>query len=142
MPAKGRVDRIDIDRALQLTRELSSLQNQSDFVACVSRIRKEFGGYDGYARNLKLLFQNALVGEKLNLAFEVMKLLMQMERASADMTGSIDAFEKATHLLSDEELEQALQREARRAIAVTSESAFNLPPNTLEAIGSPKLEGP
>lgn len=116
MPRAGRVDRIDVDRALQLARDLGNLRNQSDFVACVSRIRQEFGGYDGYAKNLRLLYQQALQGDNTRLGVDIMKLVFQMERASADMQGGTDALLHASRLLSDEELDKAIGEETVRVL--------------------------
>ena len=104
MPVKGRTDAIQIEKAFNLCKEMVSTKNQADFSEIAEAIIRKFGGADGIAGSLFLLFQSARGWKQQK---EVLELVVKVASRKAEMSGgNFDALDKAIPLLSDDDLEQ------------------------------------
>lgn len=104
MPAKGRMDAVQIEKAFNLCKEMVSTKNQADFSEIAEAITRKFGGAEGLAQSLFLLFQSARGWKQQK---DVLELVIKIASRKAEMSGgSLDALDRAVPLLSDDDLEQ------------------------------------
>ncbi len=105
MPAKGRTDPAQLAQAVGLLKEMMSTKNQADFSEIADAITRKFGGAEGIANSLSILYQDA---RGLKQQLQILELVIKCASRKAEMHGgSFDAMDKAIPLLSDNDLEQS-----------------------------------